>query len=136
MNEMKVIIAGSRGFMDAGLMAYILSGVMDRAEQRGDVVKTIISGMAQGADRHGWLWARKYGISCLEMPADWQQHGRRAGYLRNVEMAQQATHCIIFWNGSSPGSRHMIRIARNHGLKVMVVYYTEEQLRITDGREV
>jgi len=54
-------------------------------------------------------------------PAEWHIHGKSAGYKRNEVMAQVATHCIIFWNGLSPGSRHMKDIAVKKKLVVEVV---------------
>ena len=31
----------------------------------------------------------------------------RAGFDRNVKMADYSTHVVVFWDGSSPGTKHM-----------------------------
>ena len=57
------------------------------------------------------------------MFADWGLHGRRAGYIRNEDMAEYADACIVFWDGKSPGSRHMIEIAKKAKLPLRIVRY-------------
>lgn len=52
-------------------------------------------------------------------PADWNGYGKSAGYRRNVQMAQVADALIAITNGS-PGTKHMIDIANEKGLKVFV----------------
>jgi|ERR1039458_1423661 hypothetical protein len=73
----------------------------------------IISGAARGADALGERWACEHAIPLVRMPADWDAHGRRAGYLRNLEMAKQAQALIALWDGTSRGTAHMIETARN-----------------------
>ncbi len=40
-------------------------------------------------------------------------------------MANAGTHLLAFWDGESPGTKHMISAAERRGLKVHVVRYTE-----------
>ena len=75
----------------------------------------IISGSARGADVLGEKWARENNIPLRLMPANWAKDGNRAGYLRNVEMADCADALLALWNGKSPGTRHMIDIATRKG---------------------
>ena len=39
------------------------------------------------------------------------------------QMADQATHCVVFWDGQSRGSKHMIDIAKRDGLELRIVHY-------------
>lgn len=80
----------------------------------------IISGTANGADKLGERYARERGYKLTYFPANWDKYGKSAGYRRNVEMAQYADAAIIFWDGISAGSQHMIDIARNYGLKLKI----------------
>ena len=80
----------------------------------------VISGAARGADALGERWARENGIPLLRIPAEWDKHGRRAGYLRNLEMAKRAQALLALWDGRSKGTAHMIEIARGRGLPVSV----------------
>ena len=56
----------------------------------------------------------------IRCPADWDKHGKKAGYLRNVEMAEMATHCVVFIKDGSKGATHMIDIAKRKGLELRV----------------
>ncbi|WP_276914036.1 DNA cytosine methyltransferase [Aneurinibacillus aneurinilyticus] len=55
--------------------------------------------------------------------ADWDKYGNSAGYIRNREMAQSADALMAFWDGKSPGTKHMIDLAKEYGLSVIVVRY-------------
>lgn len=120
----KVIVCGGRGFTDLNLLIerldFYLSNFFNRIET--DKVE-IVSGTARGADTLAIYWASLYGITVKCFRADWETHGKRAGYLRNTEMAEYATHCIAFWDGQSRGTKHMIDLARKKGLTVEVIRY-------------
>ena len=88
----------------------------------------IISGTCRGADQLGEKFALDNRIELERFPADWGKFGRRAGYIRNVEMAKYASGfsngiLIAFWDGNSKGTKHMIDIAKKHGLAVHVINY-------------
>ena len=113
---MKVIIAGSRTVTD---MRHL-----EAAIARFDhPITAVISGCAKGADRLGERWAESYGIPVERYPADWDTHGKSAGYRRNEQMAEIADAVIILWDGTSRGSKHMIDIAKRKGL-ITLVHYT------------
>ena len=57
------------------------------------------------------------------MPADWNKYGKRAGYLRNADMAKEAHALIAFWDGKSKGTNHMIQLAKQNYLTIKVVLY-------------
>jgi len=69
---------------------------------------TIISGRAKGADRLGERFAQEHNIPTQLFPADWNTHGRKAGFIRNLKMAKAADILIAFWDGQSRGTQHMI----------------------------
>lgn len=110
---MRTIIAGSRSCTD---MAILLQAVA----HCGWSPTVVISGTAGGADKLGETWAANEELPVERFPADWEAHGKRAGYLRNEEMARNADALIALWDGESQGTRHMIDIARRDGLKVFV----------------
>ena len=83
-----------------------------------DIIR-VVSGCARGADQLGEKWAEAHGIPVDRFPADWSKYGKSAGYRRNVEMSEHAQALIAVWNGS-PGTKHMIDIARQKGLQVYV----------------
>ena len=122
----KVIIAGSRDFNDFDLLDVKVTEILrDRDEQEIE----IISGTARGADTLGEQYALKYGYKLVRYPADWNNYGRRAGYLRNANMARYAIMdsslgiLIAFWDGISRGTKSMIDLATQYGLEVYVVNF-------------
>ena len=118
---MKLIIAGSREFTDYKL----LTETMAVGGLNADIVATVVSGCARGADRLGEKWAVAHGIPIARFPANWDSYGKRAGYVRNSEMAEYADACIVFWNGSSKGTKHMIDVAnRKQGMRLITVTVT------------
>lgn len=110
---MKTIIAGSRGITD-----YLT--VLKAIEQSGFSVTEVVSGCARGVDRLGERFATEENLPLYKFPADWDKHGKRAGYRRNEQMAENADAVIAVWDGESRGTKHMIDIATNKGLKVFV----------------
>ena len=81
----------------------------------------IVSGTARGVDQAGERYAASRGLDCVRFPADWEKYGRRAGYLRNCQMAENADALVAFWDGQSRGTKHMIEIAKARGLAVRIV---------------
>jgi hypothetical protein len=111
---MKTIIAGSRNFTDIGTLNIEMPKI-------GWIPTLVISGNARGVDRLGEGWANMNNIPILRMPADWDTYGKAAGRVRNVEMANEAEALVAFWDGLSPGTRHMIDTAKHLGLKYKIV---------------
>lgn len=109
----RTIIAGSRGIKNQALLDKIMT------EHEGTVSK-VVSGAAPGVDRMGETWAKSKGVEIDSRPADWDKHGKRAGMLRNLEMAKNAERLIAIWDGESKGTRQMINEARAKGLEVWV----------------
>lgn len=110
---MKTIIAGSRGIQ-------LMDDINDAVSASQFLITEVVCGMARGADLLGKEWADYLNIPVKQMPADWNQYGKRAGYLRNEDMAAYADALIAIWDGNSPGTKHMIQIARRKRLKVYI----------------
>lgn len=105
---MKLIIAGGRDFADTGLMISSLTELVEQGKISDN--PELVCGMAHGADMLAYsLWANNR-MSIHKFPADWNTHGKSAGYKRNAEMAEFADALIAFWDGESKGTRHMIDI--------------------------
>ena len=116
----KIIIAGSRNFNNKELLYKkvdeILSTIDDEIE--------FVSGHCRGADMLGELYAIDHHINFITFPALWNTYGKSAGYIRNYEMAKYASEdgiLIAFPIGESKGTRMMIKIAKQIGMKVFVI---------------
>ena len=117
---MRLIIAGGREFNDYELLKEKVDYLL--RHKKGETIE-IVSGKARGADSLGERYAKDNGYTVKEFPADWNTHKKSAGYIRNQEMANYATHCICFWDGESKGTKHMIDIAKKENLSLRVIRY-------------
>lgn len=117
----KVIIAGGRSFYDYNILKKHCDFIL--SEKLVDSKVIIISGGANGADKLGERYAKDRGLELRIFLADWETHGKSAGYKRNVLMAENADALIAFWDNYSRGTKHMIDIANERKLKVNVKYY-------------
>lgn len=112
---MKLLIAGSRSIMSYAQVEKYVDLFF------GGFIDEVVSGTARGADQLGEKYAKKHKIKIKRFPADWDLYGPRAGYLRNVKMANYCDAAIIFWDGKSPGSENMIEILKEKGIPYKVV---------------
>lgn len=112
---MRVIIAGSRTITSE-------IDVIKAVEASGwhKEITQVICGGADGADRLGKDFAEANGIPIRMFTPNWDKYGKKAGVLRNVQMANHADALIAVWDGKSKGTKHMIEIALIKGLKLFV----------------
>ena len=112
---LRVIIAGSRTIEDSSAISDLIEYFLERKERKNII---ILTGMAKGVDRIAYNFAKHWGIEVEEYPANWETHGKSAGYQRNLRMAYNANALLAFWDGYSKGTTHMINIANEKGLEV------------------
>ena len=129
MKELRIIIAGSRDFNDYKLLKTSIRDILKNISL-DDINKIkIISGTARGADQLGERFAKQFKLDVVKFPADWDRFGKRAGSIRNEEMAKYSVKdnnygmLVAFWDGKSRGTKHMIDLAKKHGLEVHVVKF-------------
>jgi len=121
---MKLIIAGGRDFDDYNLLKIEVNNFASFAYNKGvNSSLEVVCGMARGADSLGERFAKENNFPIKYFPANWNLHGKSAGYIRNEEMAKYADHLIAFWNGKSKGTKHMIDLANKYKLCVKVINY-------------
>lgn len=101
----KIAVGGSRNFIDYE----VIKEVLDDLFLEGD---TLLSGNAPGADRLGEKYAQEHGIEYKIIPSEWDKHGLKATMMRNEVLLKAADFTVLFWDGESEGSKHMIDIAR------------------------
>lgn len=112
---MKTIVAGSRTFNNYKLLKSTLDEITEITE--------IVSGTAKGADTLGEKYAKESNIPLVLFPADWNKYRNSAGYIRNEEMAKYADACIVFWDGKSKGTKHMIDLALKYQLDLKIINF-------------
>jgi len=116
---MRTIIAGSRSITDYNTTAI---GI----ESAYFIPTIILSGTANGPDQHGERYGLEHGIFVRRYPADWNNLGKGAGYIRNIRMGHEADALIAIWDGKSKGTLHMIKIAESLGC-LIYIYIPHQQ---------
>ena len=128
----RVIVCGSRGWVDRGAIASRLALL---AAEEADL--TIVvgydpeRGRPSGADRLAYQEATKLGLTVECHPAEWEAYSQRdyerfgrkgAGRKRNEAMAAAgASLCLAYWDGESTGTVDMINRCHDHGIPVDIL---------------
>ena len=115
----RVIVAGGRDFGDYQLLRKTLDNLLCNITE--EIV--VGCGHAKGADTLGEQYAKERGYAVNYYPANWKLYGKRAGFLRNEQMAQNADALVAFWDGESRGTKHMIDLAKQYNLKIRIKRY-------------
>lgn len=116
---MKLIIAGSRSITDVGAVFKVLNSLAIKPDE-------VVSGCCHGPDAYGEWWAKRNNIPVKKFPADWDQWGKKAGFIRNKKMALYADELIAFRGaGKSNGTDHMIQ-QMEHLKKPTTVIHTDK----------
>lgn len=111
-----VLVCGGRDFADAVRVARVMD---ELAETHGPFV--VRHGAARGADTLAGKWAQARGFRVDPMPADWKQHGRRAGPVRNAAMLAKGGVILVVAFPGGRGTADMARQAKRAGVDVRVI---------------
>lgn len=84
----------------------------------------IVTGGARGVDSVAIDWAvTNWADGFAEYKADWQTHGKSAGWIRNQQMLdEEAVDLVIAFPGGK-GTADMVRRAKKANIPVMEVHY-------------
>jgi hypothetical protein len=115
---MRLAVIGSRNLTDYGLVTTVLDRYLAQYPQL-----SIVSGGAIGADSLGARYAKEHGLECLVFLPDWKQYGKRAGFLRNTTIWDNADAGVAFWDGVSKGTAHSFQIAASQHKRLEVVEF-------------
>ena len=116
---MRILVTGSRNWTNKDA---IEKNLFFEALHHPSIDKiTVVSGNCPtGADYMAEEWARLMGWEVELHPADWNKHGKKAGFLRNAEMvALGADICIAFILDASKGATHTANLAEKAGIKTI-----------------
>lgn len=113
---MKVAIVGSRG-LPLKLLEKVTQFVKDLEPS-----SVVVTGGAIGVDTAAMEGAKKAGLSMIVHYPNWFRDKRAAGFIRNQKIIQDADAVVVFWDGSSLGTKHSIKLAQesNKPLQVFV----------------
>ena len=94
---MKVAVVGSRDIVVENLEEFMPENVSE-----------IISGGAKGVDTCAEEYANKKGIKLTVIKPEYNKYGRAAPILRNKTIVDLCDVALIFWNGTSKGTKSVI----------------------------
>lgn len=123
MNEHRLAVVGSRGFISKLLVFEILSDALRKAQANNQTI-TVISGGAKGVDSWAIQWAKSNNLNYVVHLPDWDIHGRSAGFKRNYTIWNDSTCGIAFWDGKSKGTEHSFKIAKDQNKPLRVITLT------------
>lgn len=104
---MKLAVVGSRSFNNYDALSKELDYIRTRQN-----ITALVSGGAKGADVLAERYAKENNIEVLVIKPDWDKHGNKAGFIRNVEIWDNSDFGIAFWDGESKGTQHSFDIAK------------------------
>lgn len=122
-----LLIAGTRTYNDFREF----SAICDRVTQNyKDVI--IISGGAKGADCLAEYYAKQKRYPFIEVKAEWDRYGKRAGYIRNRKMHEMLSQnknrgVLLFWDGKSRGTAQNIDLAKEFGTDIRIWNFEEKK---------
>ncbi len=135
---MKVLVAGSRTVNNQILVSSVIEAFL---KNYNITITELVSGKARGVDTLAENWANNNGILVKPFPAKWDdlkapgaiirlnKYGKpynvKAGFDRNLLMAQYADVLIAIRDGKSKGTKDMMDQAKAHAAKVFV-YRTDQ----------
>jgi len=63
--------------------------------------------------------ALKLKMQVIAMPAKWNVYGEKAGIVRNQEMLKKKPDLVLAFDMGTPGTAHMIAIAKKANVQVV-----------------
>lgn len=113
---MRILVCGGRNYHNRARINRVLLAV-----EKKHGIDAIIQGAANGADRWAaeWGWDNKKPV--CSYPAQWDEHGNKAGPIRNFDMLKNSSPDAVIAFPGGTGTAHMVRIAKRAGLPVWEV---------------
>ena len=111
LDGLRILVTGGREFNNYSALALALTN-LNPIE--------IIHGAAKGADTFAQKYALAHSITESKHPAQWEKHGKQAGFIRNEQMLLNSSPDIVLAFPGNTGTEHMKNIAHKHGYPVIM----------------
>ncbi len=112
---MKIAVVGSREFKDIKFARRVIMKeflfAIPCTDDKNQEEPIIVSGGARGIDSLAEIEAKNLKIKTIIFKPDWDRYGKKAGFLRNILIINEADKVIAFWDGASKGTKHSIDLA-------------------------
>ncbi len=81
-------------------------------------------GAASGIDTWAGEIAERIGLQVESYPADWNTHGKKAGFLRNLEMLSKEPFLVLAYQSkNSRGTQHTVDNAKERDIQTVVTKF-------------
>ena len=115
------LVVGSRTITDYELIKSKLDHLLQNHKK-----VAIVSGGARGVDSLAKQYAFEKHYFYKEFPANWDLHGKSAGYIRNNAMhaylsRQKKRGVVAFWDGSSKGTEQNFDLAKKYNNEIRII---------------
>ena len=109
----RVIVGGDLDFTDYEMLSAHIDKLLTFISMKKSI--QIVCGGARGADSLGERYALERGYNVTYFSGDWDNYGESAG--------EDADALVVFWDGDSVSTRHMIEAAHRHGFAIRIKHY-------------
>ncbi len=118
----RIVISGSRNYLNYYEAKEYIDYVTKDLMKKYNLI--FISGTCKGADALGERYAKENNYKIEYYPAQWEKYGKKAGPIRNRQMAEVADYIICFWDGKSLDTKSMIKYSKeiNKPLRIKIIY--------------
>ncbi len=125
--QFRILIVGSRSLRHYELVRQTIGRFLIQQNVPNEAVE-IVSGGASGADALAEEFAKRNHLGLTVFAADWEKHGKSAGFIRNEEMHRYIAEtpnraCFAFWDGSSSGTAHSFSLAEKYKNPLQIITY-------------
>lgn len=117
-----MLVCGGRDYDNRNLLFSVLNEIHLRTP-----IDCLIHGGARGADNLAGQWAKTHRhVTVVVVPAQWGEHGRAAGPIRNGVMVNNYKPDMVIACKGGNGTADCVRQAMKAGIKVVRVETKEE----------
>lgn len=114
----KIAVIGSRGFSDYLFFKEKLEYLI---KDLGKDLHFISGGCPTGGDALIRRYCIENQYTLTEHLPDWETYGKKAGFLRNQLIVDDATHLIAYWDGQSKGTLSSLKMAEKKQIPIKII---------------
>lgn len=117
----RIVVAGCRNYNNYSEAKKFIDFCTKNIKEKYTLI--FVSGGCNGADLLGERYALENGYKIEKYIAKWEKYGKKAGPIRNKQMAKISDYLICFWDGKSKGTKSMIDFAKalNKPIKIKFI---------------
>lgn len=113
---MKIAFSGGRN----ATIHWWIADTVRKAISSEDEIEILVGDCPTGIDLFVREYCKQAEVTYTVFVADWDNHGKAAGPIRNAELVKDANILIAFWDGKSKGTLSAITEATKNHIPVKI----------------